>query len=227
MSIHTYLTPLVDAFEKNSNAEEALKMKKYMKDRYEYYGIVSPIRKEIYREHKAKYGLILVKEIDDVIKWCWQQPQREHQYFAMDFMGKVKKKATEGSIELYEFMLTNKSWWDTVDYIAANLVGNYLEKFPDKTKELTTRWMNSNNIWLQRTCLIYQLRYKSNTDTDLLHEFITQLSESKEFFIRKAIGWALREYSKVDGQFVLDYVEKYELSGLSKREAVKWLNNRK
>ena len=226
MNTPNYIKPLEIAFQMHADAGIAAPMKKYMKDRYDYFGIKSPLRKEIYREHKLKYGLIPLTETEDIIKWCWQQPQREYQYFAMEFLGKAVKKADDEIIILYVHMITNKSWWDTVDYIAANLVGNYLKQFPQRTKELTSPWMSSNDMWLQRTCLLFQLKYKSAMDTELMHSFISRLSGSKEFFIRKAIGWVLREYSKTDTEFVIDYVKKYPMSGLSQREALKWLNNR-
>lgn len=92
--------------------------------------------------------------------------------------------------------------------------------------ELTTRWMNSDNMWLQRTCLLFQLKYKTSTDTQLLSSFIKPLSSSNEFFIRKAIGWALREYSKTDPDFVIQFTKENTLSGLSEREALKWLRNK-
>ena len=227
MKTPDYLKPLEQAFKKHANGDIADPMKKYMKDRYEYFGIKSPLRKEIYREHKLQHGLIPKAETEEIIKWCWQQPQREYQYFAMEFLGRVAKKADEDSINLYVYMITNKSWWDTVDYIASNLVGTYLIQYPEHVKKLTTQWMDSNHMWLQRTCLLFQLKYKSETDTALMHNFIGQLTDSNEFFIRKAIGWILREYSKTDAAFVIDYVEKYPMSGLSQREAMKWLQNRK
>jgi len=226
MNTPNYIQPLELAFQKHADAGIAAPMKKYMKDRYNYFGIKSPLRKELYREHKLRHGLIPQAETDEIIKWCWQQPQREYQYFAMEFLGKVAKKADKDIINLYVYMIVNKSWWDTVDYIAANLVGNYLKQFPQRTKELTSQWMSSNDMWLQRTCLLFQLKYKSATDSALMHSFISKLSDSREFFIRKAIGWALREYSKTDAEFVIDYVKKYPMSGLSQREALKWLNNR-
>ena len=226
MSTPNYVKPLEISFEQHADAVIAGPMKKYMKDRYDYFGIKSPLRKEIYREHKLKYGLIPPTETDVIIKWCWQQPQREYQYFAMEFLGKAVKNADEDIIKLYVYMIANKSWWDTVDYIAANLVGAYLRRFPERTMELTTHWMASNDMWLQRTCLLFQLKYKSATDTGLMHNFIDQLAVSKEFFLRKAIGWVLREYSKTDTEFVIDYVKKHPMSGLSQREALKWLNNR-
>ncbi|RLD20943.1 MAG: DNA alkylation repair protein [Bacteroidetes bacterium] len=227
MKTPKYLQPLQLAFRQHANADIAAPMEKYMKDRYEYFGIKSPLRKEIYREHKLKYGLIPPAETEEIIKWCWQQPQREYQYFAMEFLGRAAKKADLDSINLYVYMITNKAWWDTVDFIATNLVGAYLKIFSDMTIDLTGEWMASKDIWLQRTCLLFQLKYKSATDTDLMHGFICQLSGSKEFFIRKAIGWVLREYSKTDAEFVVDYVNKYPISGLSQREALKWLQSRK
>ena len=227
MNTPTYLQPIKKAFEKHADANLAAPMKKYMKGRYEYFGIKSPLRKELYRQHNLMYGLIPPAETEEVVKWCWQQPQREYQYFAQEFLGKAAKKGDENIIDLYIYMITNKAWWDTVDYIATNLVGTYLKLFPEHTVKLTTDWMASNDMWLQRTCLLFQLKYKSATDTDLMHSFINRLSGSKEFFIRKAIGWVLREYSKTNAEYVVDYVKKYPMSGLSQREALKWLQSRK
>lgn len=227
MSTPEYLQPLEIAFQKNANAKDASQMKKYMKDKFDFFGIKSPLRKEIYREYKLKYGLIPKDQIEEIVIWCWQQPQREYQYFAMEFLGRVAKKADESTIDIYVYMITHKSWWDTVDYIASNLVGSYLKKFPDRIVALTDHWMASEDMWLQRTCLLFQLKYKSAMNTELLHSFILQLVESKEFFIRKAIGWILREYSKTNPEFVIDYVENNSLAGLSHREALKWLGSRK
>ena len=226
MKIPEYLILLKELYESHANADEAVLMKKYMKDRYEYYGIKSPVRKALYKLHRQKSGLIPEDNIVEITKWCWQMPQREYQYFAMESLGKVAKKADRGRIELYEFLVTHKSWWDTVDYIASNLVGVYFQKFPEQIPVLTKKWMDSEDMWLQRTCLLFQLKYRADTDTKLLEKFILRLSESKEFFIRKAIGWALREYSKTDPEYVKEFVAKNQLSGLSEREALKWMKNK-
>lgn len=164
MNTPSYIHPLGKAFQKHADKSIASPMKKYMKDRYDYFGIKSPLRQEIYRTHKLKYGLIPSAETEEIIKWCWQQPQREYQYFAMEFLGKAAKKADKDIINLYVYMIVNKSWWDTVDYIATNLVGAYLLRFPERITDLTSQWMASNDMWLQRTCLLFQLRYKSATD---------------------------------------------------------------
>ena len=227
MKTPEYLQALEKAFKQNANPDNAFQMKKYMKDRFDFFGIKSPLRKELYREHKLEYGLIPAGKEEEIVQWCWQQSEREYQYFAMEFLNKSAKKADEKIIELYVYTITHKSWWDTVDFIASNLVGTYLKRFPEQRKTLTSQWMKSENMWLQRTCLLFQLKYKSETNTDLLHQFISQLLGSNEFFIRKAIGWILREYSKTNPDFVVQYVGEHTLSGLSQREALKWLNNYK
>lgn len=227
MKIPDYVQPIKKAFKANANAEEAEKMKKYMKDKFEFFGVKSPIRKEIYRDHRNKFGLIPVSRVENIVIWCWQQPEREYQYFALEFLTRAAKNADEEAICLYEELIITKSWWDTVDGIAANLVGPYFQMYPRKRKAFTRDWMKSGNIWLQRTCLLYQLKYKDKTRTKLLKKFIKPLTGSNEFFIRKAIGWILREYSKTNPEFVINFVKENHLSGLSEREALKWLKNRK
>lgn len=221
-----YLNILIDAFEKNADPDNAVKMEKYMRNKFEFYGINSPSRKEIYKEFKNLSGLITDKEKTEIVHWCWEAPQREYQMFAMEFLGRSAKKESEEIISLYEYLIVTKSWWDTVDYIASNLVGVYFMKFPTEIPKLTSQWMESGNIWLQRTCLLFQLKYKSKLDTKLLDSFIIELSHSKEFFIQKAIGWILREYSKTNSEFVVNYVQSNTMSNLSKREALLWMNKK-
>lgn len=150
-----YILPLESAFKANADPVNAIQMRKYMKDKFEFFGINSPLRKEIYREHKSYYGLIPEAHKADIVRWCWQAPQREYQYFAMEFLGKVQKKVYPEMIGLYEYMTITKSWWDTVDTIAANLVGSYFKQYPDSIEGLTNKWMKSDNMWLQRTCLLF------------------------------------------------------------------------
>lgn len=221
-----YIIPLINTFVAAASETEAKAMKKYMKNKFEFFGIKSPQRKEIYKHHKSTYGLLPDNEFEDIVGWCWDQPQREYHYFAMEFLGRRKKKTDVDIINLYEFIITNKSWWDTVDYIAANLLGDYFKKFPQQIKVVSTKWISSENIWLQRSCLLFQLKYKENTDEALMAGFIDKLLGSKEFFINKAIGWVLREYSKTSPSFVVEFVSKNHLSGLSQREALKWMQSR-
>ena len=226
MKTPDYLIPLEKAFIASANKTDALAMKKYMKNKFEFFGIKAPLRKEIYKNHKAQFGLLPDSNFEDIVVWCWSQPQREYQYFAMEFLSRRMKKAEIDIIRLYEYMLINKSWWDTVDFIAATLVGNYFKKYPLQINTITKEWILIDNIWLQRSCLLFQLKYKENTNTELMAEFIDHLIGSKEFFINKAIGWVLREYSKTNPSYVVDYVEGKSLSGLSLREALKWMLSR-
>jgi 3-methyladenine DNA glycosylase AlkD len=224
-----YLFPLKEAFEKNANPENAIHMKAYMKGKFEYFGIKSPERKEIVKGFLKTYGLPEVNKISDIVKESWDYPQREFQYFAMNLSEKYVKKSDTEIISLFEFMIAYKQWWDTIDYIASNLVGELFIKFPEMIIPYTKKWMDSGDMWFQRTAILFQLKYKKNTDLDLLFDYISQLYGSKEFFINKAIGWILREYSKTDPETVKLFVANNadSLANLSKREALKWLERKK
>ena len=224
--MNSFLQPFLKLCSTKADTENAFSMKKYMKGQFEFYGIKSPVRKEISKVFLKTYGYPVSEEIESIVKDTWDLPQRELQYFTMEMLGRLVKKGAPDRIELYEYLITNKSWWDTVDYIASNLVGVHFQKYPEQILPRTKSWMDSGNIWLHRTALLFQLKYKKDTDLNLLSEYINQLKGSKEFFINKAIGWMLREYSKTDADWVIDFVNTNELAPLSKREALKWLERK-
>jgi 3-methyladenine DNA glycosylase AlkD len=224
MSVPRYIAPLSQGLQENGNSANAEQMKAYMKGLFDYFGIKAPIRKSLVQKHKEQFGLIPDSDKFEIVKWCWRQPQREYQYAAMDMLGKSARREDEPILDLYQFMIVEKSWWDTVDFIASNLVGVYFKNFPEKIPSKTSEWMSSGNMWLQRTCLLFQLKYKNDLDIELLEQFIMPLKDSKEFFIRKAIGWILREHSKFDPDYVRNFVVQHQLSGLSKREALRIIN---
>lgn len=216
-----YVLDIKTTLSQNSNLENAFFMKKYMKNKFDFYGIKSPLRKELCKSFLKKENIPGIIEIESIIKTLWNEPERELQYFAMELLSKYSNDTDTHALELFEYMIINKSWWDTVDYISVNLVGKHFLKFPELTLPLSNKWTTSNNIWLQRTSILFQLKYKSKTDLPLLFKYILMHSESKEFFIRKAIGWALREYSKTDPNTIINFVNSNKLSGLSTREALK------
>ncbi len=224
--MNAYLIPLQKLFEANANEEIALYMKKYMKGQYDYFGIKSPERRELKAQFLLQYGYPETGQLDAITRECWKLPQREYQYFIMEILERFAKKAEAERIGLYEFMIETKSWWDTVDFIAANLVGIHFRKYPEQIVPYTKKWMDSGNMWLQRTSLLFQLRYKKETNLELLMDYIGRLQGSKEFFINKAIGWALREYSKTDPDWVKNYVASHSLAPLSHREALKRINRK-
>lgn len=223
---HEYVLPLHAAFTEAANPGDAAFMKKYMLNQFEYFGIRSAQQKEIRRRFFKEYGLPNKAIVPELIHRLWQQPEREFQYFGIDLTEKVYKKPDEDFIGGIEFMILNKSWWDTVDWVASHHAGTYFRKFPEQIVPRTGSWMDTGNMWLQRTALLFQLKYKQNTDEKLMFEYIQRLKGSKEFFIRKAIGWALREYSKVSPESVKAFVESAALSGLSRREALKWIERK-
>lgn len=207
-----------------ANAANATAMEAYMKNHFQFFGIKSNERRELLRQYLKDNNPPDLNELKAFVLQCWEFPEREMQYCAMETAFRYRKTATPNSILFYEQLITSKSWWDSVDFIAPKLAGDYLKKHPSEIEETTDRWLNSSNLWLKRSALLFQLKYKETTDTVLLVRCIKSLAHEKDFFIRKAIGWILREYSKTDASFVRNLTESTPLSPLSKREAMKWLN---
>ncbi len=222
-----FIIKLRHRFLENANAENAAQMKAYMRNQYDFFGIKAPAQLQIRREFLHSQGLPEISHLSELIRELWEQPEREFQHFAIALLEKYSKKADAGIIEILEWIIVTKSWWDTVDFIAAILVGNHFKQFPDLIPVFTEKWMNSGNFWLQRSALLFQLKYKKQTDLKLLFGFIEKLSGSREFFIRKAIGWTLREYSKTDPDMVIRFLETHQLQPLSKKEALKVINRKK
>ena len=216
-----YINALEQEFERLKNPIKAKQMKAYMKNKFEFYGINSPERNNAQRPFLVKQALPAKQNLEEIVKILWQKPQREFQYFSHALVLKYKNEFQEKDIDLFEFMIVNKSWWDSIDFIAPKLLGHYFKIFPKKRNEVVEKWLNSNNIWLQRSCIIFQLKYKTDTDNEFLSYVINKLLGSKEFFINKAIGWVLREYGKTNPDWVVSFCDKTELSKLSRREALR------
>ncbi len=217
-----YLQPLQELFEANANAENAKAMKAYMKDHFEFFGIKSTERRDLQKQFLVEYGL--PKPFDpQVFRALWKAEQREFQMFGLDLLRKQAKKVQENNLYLIEELIITKSWWDTVDGLSSWVAGPYYLKYPHQMRPVTDAWAVSENMWLRRASIIFQLGYKQKTDTMLLTDHIELNLSSKEFFINKAIGWALREYGKTDPEFVRGYVGSVHtrLHPLSVREALK------
>jgi 3-methyladenine DNA glycosylase AlkD len=218
-----FINTLEIEFEKHKNAKIALEQKAYMRHQFKFYGLKATVRREIQKPFFIKEYLPQKSEIEHIIKTLWEKPQREYQHFAQELAFKYVKQLELKDINLFEFMVTNKSWWDTVDFIANKLMGEYFKTFPNKKEKYVTKWLKSDNMWLQRSALLFQLKYKNKIDTVLLSSTINSLLNSKEFFINKAIGWVLREYSRTNPNWVIEFVNNTELSTLSKKEALRLL----
>lgn len=217
----TFVSNLKTALEAQANPENAVQQKAYMRNQFEFFGLKAPEQRALYSDFLKQHGLPPANEIRTIIRELWQQPEREFQHFGMLLLEKYVRKGEADMIHLFEFMIITKSWWDTIDMIASRLVGTHFKKYPKQIPVYTEKWMKSGNFWLQRTALLFQLKYKKDTDTKLLFDLIERLAHEDEFFIRKAIGWALREYSKTDPEAVIDFVDTHELKPLSRKEALK------
>lgn len=222
-----YIKSLEGVFSQNHNPQNASFMKKYMKGKFEHFGIQTKPRRELTKPFLKKGVLPTIENLDWLIKILWDKPQREFQYFGVDLVEKYIKQLNKSNLPLIEFLITNKSWWDTVDGIATRIIGDLFRNYPELVLPVTEKLMASGNMWLQRTAILFQLKYKEKTDTDLLFKYINELEGSKEFFINKAIGWALREYSKTDPRrLVIKFVNSHNMAPLSKREALKVINKK-
>ena len=194
-----------------------------MRNKFDFYGIKAPKRRELFKEFIATFGLPDVEQLNIVLRDLWEQPQREYQHLGLDLLQKFQKQVEPGFVRMLEHLIVTKSWWDSVDALATHAVGTHFARFPQGRTEYLQRWRSADNFWLRRTTLLFQLRYKTETDNALLFALIRENCESNEFFIQKAIGWALREYSKTNAAAVNSFVKDTELAALSKREALKWL----
>lgn len=215
-----YPQKVIELFNKNKNIENAFSMKKYMRNQFEFLGIKTPIRREISKNLFTK-EFLYNQFITENVLYLWNLPEREYQYFAIDFLLKKKKDIKLESFELIDFITLNKSWWDTVDTIATKIVPEYFKLYPNELIKQSKRLNESDNIWQNRISILFQLHYKNKTDTELLSKYILNHSASKEFFIQKSIGWSLREYYKTNPNWVIDFVNNNDLKPLSKREALK------
>lgn len=222
MDAYKYYQELDARLEALANETDAIPMKKYMKNHFEFYGIKAVARKTVVSAFVKEFGMLSEDGLDEFVRLCWDHPYRELHYACLDIIQKEKKPKVE-RLELYEWMILHRSWWDSVDAIAPNLLGKLLQQNPQLIKENTLRYVQSGELWLQRSALIFQLKYKTDVDLPLLFNYCEMLAHHKDFFIRKAIGWSLRQAGKFYPNEVKDFVAKTELGNLSVREALKHL----
>ena len=200
---------------------DAVAMKAYMKNKFEFLGVKTPARRKL-----AK--VFFKQQTDSVIDWnfineAWNNPYRELQYVVLDYLEIRKKLLAPSDLPRLKKLAQTKSWWDTVDFLD-RLVGSIIARFPE-TKATILSWSCDEDIWLRRLAIDHQLLRKEETDTELLEKILVNNLGQTEFFINKAIGWALRDYSKTNPNWVKDFIERHraEMAALSIREGSKYL----
>lgn len=225
--VRTVTTQISAAFEGARDPAAAPAMKAYMKHQFEFLGIGSTRRVELSREATADLARPTPNDLDTLARAMWRKREREYQYFACWYLRRNVQVLGPDFLDTAHHLLTTKSWWDTVDELAQNIVGPIVLADRDLVATMD-EWVRSDNLWLARTAILHQNRFKDRTDTDRLFDYCEQRAADTDFFLRKAIGWALREYTKTDAKAVRRFVKAHdaELSGLSKREALKWLDRK-
>ena len=215
-------TAVKTMFENNQNKVDAASMSTYMKNKFVFYGIPSPLRKELCKEFIRSEKKS--KNIDwEFLNRCYEDEHREFQYIVFDYLISLRKYVVFDDIKKIKYYITTKSWWDTTDFLC-KVIGD-IGLRDTRVSELMLQWSESDNIWLKRTALLHQLAYKNNTDNELLKKIIYNCLGTDEFFINKAIGWSLREYSKTNPKWVSEFIEsnKQSLHTLTIKEASKYI----
>ncbi|NNK88100.1 MAG: DNA alkylation repair protein [Flavobacteriaceae bacterium] len=217
-----FIEDLIKAFDLHRNAENAFHMKAYMRNKFDFFGIKATERRRILREVIIENRSEVRNDFRSIVEALYQYPQRELHLCAMEiFFSFAENRFERQDLKQIEFLICTNSWWDTVDYIAKHILGSFLKQFPDLVEAVLERYSNSNDLWLKRSTILFQLGYKNNTDKSLLFNQCQKFSDSKEFFLQKAIGWALREYARINPEDVLNFVNSHDLKPLSKREAIR------
>ncbi|GAA4683885.1 DNA alkylation repair protein [Phytohabitans rumicis] len=200
--------------------DRAAAMAAYMRGQFAFLGIPSPAQRALAREVLAGLPRPAEDDLRDVARGCWALPEREYQYFACGWLRRHARVCSAGFVPVARDLVTTKPWWDTVDALAAHLVGPLVAAHPALVSTMD-EWVEDDDMWLVRTAILHQLRYREATDAARLFRYCTRQAGHPDFFIRKAIGWALREYAKTDPAAVRSYVEAHRLAPLSVREALK------
>ena len=219
-----FINNLTIDFNKNKDISIVKAWENYMKNNFQFLGIKTNERRIILKKHWLQNELEITSSYRQISWELFQKKEREFHYCGQEILiNEIKNNFKLEDIVLIEKFITTNSWWDTVDFLAKYLLGNYLIQFPEKTLQVIEQFSNSTNMWLNRSAIIFQLTYKEKTNFELLKSECEKHKDSKEFFIQKAIGWALRDYSRFNPIGVKHFVENTNLKPLSKREALRKL----
>lgn len=220
-----YFAHIKSIYERRGDPAVAEQQMRYMRHQFEFYGLKAaewlPLSKIIFKES----GVLEGEDLKTFVRLCYDDDHREVQFFGIEMAQKTLNTQPPEFIDFIEELITQKSWWDTVDWLS-KLAGIHFLRYPELTRPVTERWMASGNIWLQRSAIIFQRLYRKKTDVQLLFDYILRVKGSKEFFLQKGAAWALREYSKTDAQAVVDFISQHDLPPLTKREGLKWLRKK-
>ena len=216
------LSGLITELEENRNELLAESMSKYMQDKFSFLGVRGATRTEIYKKYFPDARK--TKTIDwDFVENCWNKEEREFQYVVVYYLKAMQKFLKREDISRLKYLIVTKSWWDTVDLLA-KVVGSLVIRI-EGYDQIMLEWSKDSNIWLKRVAILYQLSLKEKVDKQSLERILVDNLGDSEFFINKAIGWALRDYSKYNPEWVREFIKKNKdnMANLSIREASKYI----
>ena len=209
--------------EEHADDNYAPKMEAYLKNKFAMYGIRSPMRRTLTKDFIKQSKSLTISQIVDLIDDLWDYDERDYQLIGLDVLIANKKKFTPVELPAIEEWIITKSWWDTIDMIVPHGVGQIGNQKISDLEPFLERWIQDDNIWLNRSCLIFQLKYGSAVDLKRLFRYILIVNHKREFFVQKAIGWSLRQASKFYPQRVAEFIDMQQLSNLAVREGTKYL----
>ena len=216
------LLDLITDLEENHNELLAESMSKYMQDKFRFLGVRGATRTEIYKKYFPDARK--TKTIDwDFVENCWNKEEREFQYVVVYYLKAMQKFLKREDISRLKYLIVTKSWWDTIDLLA-KVVGSLIIRI-EGYDQIMLEWSKDSNIWLRRVAILYQLSLKDKVDKQVLDKILVNNLGDSEFFINKAIGWALRDYSKYNPEWVREFIKKNKdnMANLSMREASKYI----
>lgn len=218
----TLMDRLPEAYGAAADPERARDMAAYMKDVAPFLGIPTPLRRELSKTVTKDTPKPSETDCAALALRCWLLPEREYHYFALDYLRRHVARCSSGLLPVARHLIVTVPWWDTVDLLAAHVVGALVAADPALSADMDA-WITDDNLWVARTALLHQLRYKERTDTERLFAYCLLQSGHPDFFIRKAIGWSLREYAKTDPEAVRGFLtrERGRFAPLTVREALK------
>lgn len=216
-----YTASIIAELEKQANPERAAKQRAYLQNQFEHLGLSQPETKKTVKQVESVLGKPTAEDLRIIAEELWAWKYREGSNAAIELLVRNKKKLDSSWLPFLETLITTDSWWETVDGLSVWIVGPVLKKQPELQRQKSAEWLVSGNMWLQRTALIFQNGYKADTDVELLFANIRPLAGESEFFIRKAIGWALRTAGEFFPLEVLEFCNSTELSPLSRKEALR------
>lgn len=211
-----------EKFESQKNEEQAIPMAKYLRNKFKCYGLKTQERRNVYKD------VIQEDKARGIIDWeflylCFQDEYRDMNYLVLDYLLAQKKSLQFDDIKKMEFFVKTNQWWDSID-VMNTIIGD-IGLLDPRVDELMLKWSTDKDFWLRRVAITHQLMRKINTNTELLEKILVNNFGSDEFFINKAIGWALRDYSKTDPDWVRNFIENHweKMSKLSIREGSKYI----